>query len=267
MISDLARAFEHAARSLQAWSNNSRRAGIGLAADRGGLDPRGGRWLGARGSGALGQLARLSFPIGIGAQGVLLEKGYDAVRISGSGELPPDGDGPVEAIDEDRLGTLGRATLRTLTALDQGPRPQHGPESYVQAVSQVMPGWVLALLAGTLLLSGAGGLGGRVRAGAAPAGGRAALAALGGRLGRAVPGRRSRLRELLALVGRNARAASGAGAAGRAPAGRSRACCAGGSGSRPWCSRTSSPAGSRSGRTRSCVSRSSRGPGWRSRSR
>ena len=106
----------------------------------------------AGGSGVLGQFARLSFPIGIGAQGVLLEEGYDAVRISGSGELPPDGDGPVEAIDEDRLGMLGRATLRTLTALDQGPRPEHGPESYVLAVSQVLPGWVISLLAGTLLL-------------------------------------------------------------------------------------------------------------------
>ena len=106
----------------------------------------------AGGSGVLGQFARLSFPIGIGAQGVLLEEGYDAVRISGSGELPPDGDGPVEAIDEDRLGMLGRATLRTLTAVDQGRRPEHGPESYVLAVSQVLPGWVISLLAGTLLL-------------------------------------------------------------------------------------------------------------------
>ena len=47
---------------------------------------------------------------------------------------------------------LGRATLRTLTAVDQGGRPQHGPESYVQAVSQVLPGWVISLLAGALLL-------------------------------------------------------------------------------------------------------------------
>ena len=106
----------------------------------------------AGGSGAFGQFARLSFPIGIGSQGVLLEAGYDAVRISGSGELPPDGHGPVEAIDEDRLGMLGRATLRTLTAVDQGGRPQHGPKSYVQAVSQVLPGWVISLLAGALLL-------------------------------------------------------------------------------------------------------------------
>jgi hypothetical protein len=136
---------------LQAWSNDSRRAGIGLqrtvatsiAEEVGGS---------AGSSGAFGQFARLSFPIGIGAQGVLLEEGYDAVRISGSGELPPDGDGPVEAIDEDRLGMLGRATLRTLSAVDQGPRPEHGPESYVLAVSQVLPGWVISLLAGALLL-------------------------------------------------------------------------------------------------------------------
>jgi MFS family permease len=136
---------------LQAWSNDSTRAGIGLqrtvaASVRQELGASTG------GSGTLGQLARLSFPIGIGSQGVLLERGYDAVRISGSGELPPEGDGPPEALDPDRLGALGRATLRTLTAIDEGSRPEHGPESYVQAVSQVLPGWVLSLLAGSLLL-------------------------------------------------------------------------------------------------------------------
>ena len=136
---------------LQAWSNDSSRAGIGLqrtAADsiREELGDSG------EGSGAFGQFARLSFPIGIGSQGVLLEQGYDAVRISGSGELPPEGNGPPETIDPDMLGSLGRATLRTVTAVDQGPRPGHGPTSYIQAVSQVLPGWVLSLLAGSLLL-------------------------------------------------------------------------------------------------------------------
>ena len=135
---------------LQAWSSDPTRAGIGLqrtVADsiRQELGDPGG------GSGSLAQLARLSFPIAIGSQGPLLEKGYDAVRISGSGELPPDRDESA-AIDPDRLGALGRATLRTLTAVDEGPRPEHGPESYVQAVSQVLPGWVLSLLAGSLLL-------------------------------------------------------------------------------------------------------------------
>jgi hypothetical protein len=136
---------------VQAWSNDSTRAGIALqrtAVESIRLE------LGsaAGGSSTFGQLARLSFPIGIGAQGVLLDSGYDAVRISGSGELPPGGSGPAEAIDPDRLGGLGRAALRTLTALDAGPRPEHGPKSYIQAVSQVLPGWVLSLLAGALLL-------------------------------------------------------------------------------------------------------------------
>ncbi len=137
---------------VQTWSNDSTRGGISLQrtlAESIRLELGG---TGGGSSGVLGQLARLSFPIGIGAQSVLLENGYDAVRLSGSGELPPGGSGPPEAIDPDRLGGLGRATLRTLSALDQGPRPPHGPKSYVQAVSQVLPGWVLTLLAGALLL-------------------------------------------------------------------------------------------------------------------
>jgi MFS family permease len=84
---------------------------------------------------------------------VLVQQDYDAVRISGSGELPPTGSGRPSEIDEDRLGGLGRATLRTLTALDRASTPpRHGPDSYVLLVSQVLPGWVLALLAGALLL-------------------------------------------------------------------------------------------------------------------
>lgn len=149
-ISDLA-APETRGSRVQAWSTDERRAGIGLQRTvsesiRRELDSAQG------GTGSLGQLARLSFPIGIGPQAVLIDNGYDAVRIAGSGELPPDGNGPVEAIDEDNLGGLGRAALRTITALDRGQRPKHGPDSYVTAVSQVMPGWVLSLLALSLLL-------------------------------------------------------------------------------------------------------------------
>lgn len=132
------------------WSNDSRRVGIGLertaaASLREELERS------VEGTGTVGQLARLSFPIGIGAQGVLLERGFDALRLSGSGELPLDG-GRLEDVDEERLGALVRATLRTVTAVDQGPRPERGPGGYVTAVSQVMPGWVLAALSLTLIL-------------------------------------------------------------------------------------------------------------------
>src|SRR4051812_4553262 len=131
--------------ALVSWSSGHERAGIGLqrtAAEslREELNEPAGS------TGVSGQLARLAFPIGIGAQGVFLDKGFDSVRISGSGELPPEGSGPSSALDPDRLGGLGRTTLRTVTALDQGPTPKRGPGTYVIAVSQVLPGWVLAAL-------------------------------------------------------------------------------------------------------------------------
>src|SRR5215210_2673803 len=68
---------------LVTWSDDARRVGIGLSrtsADsiRQEVDQPVGD------SGPFGQLARLSFPIGVGSQGVLLERGYDAVRVSSS---------------------------------------------------------------------------------------------------------------------------------------------------------------------------------------
>ena len=131
------------------WSDDTTSAGIGLQRTvaeslRQELEPP------AAGASPLGQLARLAFPLGIGGQGVLLAEGYDAVRISGDGELSDSPGG--EPVDEDRLGGLGRATLRTITALDQGPPPKRGPATYVTIAGQVMPGWVLAVLAGTLIL-------------------------------------------------------------------------------------------------------------------
>ncbi|HZI91436.1 MAG TPA: hypothetical protein VFD31_07400 [Thermoleophilaceae bacterium] len=133
------------------WSGDTTRAGLGLQRTVvESLREEVGEVAG--GAGPAGQLARLAFPLGVGAQGVLLERGYDAVRISGDGELP-DGSGiEPERVDRERLEGLGRATLRSLTALDAGPRPEHGPGTYVTAVSQVVPGWVLSLLSLTLIL-------------------------------------------------------------------------------------------------------------------
>jgi hypothetical protein len=149
-ISDLASPTRRGS-YLQAWSTDDRRAGIGL--ERTVAESISRELDSTPGStGTLGQVARLSFPIGIGPQAVLIDHGYDAVRVAGSGELPPGGSGPVSSVDEDKLGALGRATLRTVTALDGARSPEHGPASYVTAVSQVMAGWVLALLAVTLLL-------------------------------------------------------------------------------------------------------------------
>ena len=62
------------------------------------------------------QFARLAFPIGIGDQAPFLDHGFNALRLSGSGELPPRGQ---PRLDEDRVGAIGRATLRTVPEFEQ----------------------------------------------------------------------------------------------------------------------------------------------------
>lgn len=134
------------------WSNDASRGSIGLhrtavvslRQELGGV-PGDDGWL--------GQIARLAFPIGVGAQGVLVDERAPAVRISGSGELPPPEDARgVDDADVDRLGRMGRGVLRTATALDGAREPQHGPDTYVIAARNVVPGWALALLAAVLLI-------------------------------------------------------------------------------------------------------------------
>jgi len=138
---------------LLAWSNDDRRGSMGLyrtaaasiREEMGSEPPE---------EGALGQLVRLGYPLGLGAQGPLLADGLEAIRISGSGELPPPEDErDLEDVSRDRLGQLGRSTLRLVSALDGANQPpEHGPRSYLAISRKVLPGWVLAVLAGTLLL-------------------------------------------------------------------------------------------------------------------
>ncbi|MGH2837211.1 MAG: M28 family peptidase [Thermoleophilaceae bacterium] len=138
---------------LTAWANDDRRGSIGLqrtaaasVREELGEEPSE--------EGALGQFVRLAYPLGLGAQGPLLSEGIEAIRISGSGELaPPEDQRGLEDVSADRLGQLGRATLRLVSALDSSAEPpEHGPDSYQLINRQVLPGWVLTLLAATLLL-------------------------------------------------------------------------------------------------------------------
>lgn len=152
VLSNVASSVSHGPLVI-AWSTDDRRGSIGLqrtavASVR--------EELGATLSeeGALGQFVRLAYPLGLGAQGPLLARGIEALRISGSGELAPPADRRgLEDVDVDRLGQLGRASLRLVSALDQASAPpEHGPRSYVAVSRRVLPGWVLGLLAATLLL-------------------------------------------------------------------------------------------------------------------
>jgi hypothetical protein len=101
--------------------------------------------------GAFAQFARLTFPLAPGAQGVLQPAGINAVRLSGSGELRPEGTG--KQVNVSRYGALGRSALRVVSSLDASPEdPQHGPPAYVQFAGKLMPAWPMRLLALAFLL-------------------------------------------------------------------------------------------------------------------
>jgi hypothetical protein len=102
--------------------------------------------------GTLGQFARLAFPIAPGGQGVALDNGLDAVRVSGSGEVGAGG-GRVEDVNVDRYGALGRGVLRIIGTLDAaGTEPERGEKAYLKVGGMILPASVLKLLAIALIL-------------------------------------------------------------------------------------------------------------------
>lgn len=132
------------------WSETTVRAGVRLQRTVGESLlqelPRGGA---GRGPGTSSQFARLAFPLGIGDQAAFLDEGFDALRLSGSGELPPKAQPPPDA---DRLGAIGRATLRTVFAYDAGGRVTEKPSSYLLVAQEMLPRWSVALFVAALLL-------------------------------------------------------------------------------------------------------------------
>lgn len=134
---------------LVPWSESERRTGLklqGTAADSVRQEFESGA---GRGPGAAGQLGRLAFPVGLGDQGRLLDARFDAIRVSGSGERPAD---PAAAPDLDRLGSLGRAALRLVSAYDSAPAVSEQPSAFVVVAGNILPGWAIALLAGALII-------------------------------------------------------------------------------------------------------------------
>lgn len=98
---------------------------------------------------ATGQFLRLAFPLTVGEQGPLNAAGLPAVLLGASGERAPAPDEPTSAA---RLRALGRAALRSITALDEGPGVGPVVAGGVQIRGQVMPRWSVRLLVAGLLL-------------------------------------------------------------------------------------------------------------------
>ena len=104
--------------------------------------------------GPISDIFRLAIPSALGEQGPLVEMGFDSVRLSSSGELPPppDLDEPSE-VSSVTLGRFGRAALSLMLAVDAAREPlEHGPGTYIGLAGNLLPGWTLALLALALLL-------------------------------------------------------------------------------------------------------------------
>jgi hypothetical protein len=98
---------------------------------------------------ALAQLARLAVPVTLTPQGAAGAAGLSAVTLSVSGERGP---AARTEVSQARLGEFGRATLRSISALDNGPDVPSGPREYVLVQRRVLPRWTIAMLGGLLLL-------------------------------------------------------------------------------------------------------------------
>lgn len=103
--------------------------------------------------GPLDDLYRLAVPSGLGSQGPLIRSGFDALRISSSGELPPSaGEDTANNVDAESLDNFGRAALSLMLALDTTEEGiEQGPDAYIGAAGNLLPGWTIAVLALSLL--------------------------------------------------------------------------------------------------------------------
>ena len=95
------------------------------------------------------QFARQALGLSATEQGALGGKGLPAVLLSASGERGPTAEA---AIDGAHLATFGRAALRAIIALDNGPTIGGGPSSYIVTKRKLLPGWAIRLLSAALLL-------------------------------------------------------------------------------------------------------------------
>jgi hypothetical protein len=98
---------------------------------------------------ALAQIAREAVPLTLSAQGPLGAEGIAAVTLSVSGERGPP---PGAEVTRARLEAFGRAALRSISALDNGPDVPAGPREYVVVQRRVLPAWAIRLLGGMLIL-------------------------------------------------------------------------------------------------------------------
>ncbi len=97
---------------------------------------------------ALGQLSHLVFPLAVGEQGALNERGVPAVLVQVSGERGPNSREPLST---ERLQGFGRAVLSAVDSLDAAPNISAAMQRSVVLQRQTLPAWAVRLLAITLM--------------------------------------------------------------------------------------------------------------------
>jgi hypothetical protein len=97
--------------------------------------------------GFLDQLVGLALPFGFGEQAPLLGRGIPALRIStaADGGTPPGGD-EIGALDERKLGALGRASESLLSSLDGAVELPTTTDGALFLGERAIRGWALQLL-------------------------------------------------------------------------------------------------------------------------
>jgi len=100
-------------------------------------------------AGPFAQFARQAFPYTTGEQGEFVQRDFPAVLVSASGERGP---GSENSVKPARMAAMGRAVLRSITALDArtGDAPRPNDEVYV--ANKVLPGWAVRLVTGALII-------------------------------------------------------------------------------------------------------------------
>lgn len=95
------------------------------------------------------QFSRLAFPFALTEEAPLNAAGVPAIALQASGERGPTAGAAVSA---ERLRLFGRAALRTIDALDNGPDLRAGPSREVVLRGLVVPAWAVRVLVAALLL-------------------------------------------------------------------------------------------------------------------
>ena len=103
--------------------------------------------------GAVAQIVDLAFPFSLRGQAPFVSRGVPAVTITTGDARPraPEGD-TLAALDEGRLGELGRASQALLGSLDQAAEVTRGTQSHVYLGTRTLYGWTLQFVLVAALL-------------------------------------------------------------------------------------------------------------------